>query len=75
MARGWIHTVHRDGRWLNDEEDGVAAIGHSYADKHSAVLAGRDIARRRRTEHVIHNLDGTIAERNSYGSDPLPPRG
>ena len=22
------------------------------------------------TEHVIHNQDGSIAERNSYGSDP-----
>jgi hypothetical protein len=74
MARGWIHTVHRDGRWLNDEE-GAGAVGQSYADKHSAVLAGRDIARQRRTEHVIHNLDGTIAERNSYGNDPFPPRG
>jgi hypothetical protein len=30
---------------------------------------------RERTEHLIHNLDGTIAERNSYGSDPFPPRG
>jgi len=23
-----------------------------------------------RTEHVIHNQDGTISERNSYGNDP-----
>jgi hypothetical protein len=25
---------------------------------------------RRQTEHVIHNEDGSIGERNSYGSDP-----
>ena len=24
----------------------------------------------RKTEHVIHNEDGSIGERNSYGSDP-----
>jgi hypothetical protein len=23
------------------------------------------------TEHVIHNQDGTISERNSYGNDPV----
>jgi hypothetical protein len=34
-----------------------------------AEEAGRDAARRRQTEHVIHNSDGTIGERNSYGGD------
>jgi hypothetical protein len=34
------------------------------------VKAGRDLARSRKTEHVIHNLDGKIGERNSYGNDP-----
>jgi hypothetical protein len=74
MARGWIHAVHRDSRWRNEVE-GEGQIGHTYADKHSASLAGRDLARARRTEHVIHNLDGTIGERNSYGDDPYPPQG
>jgi hypothetical protein len=40
-----------------------------------AVAAGRAMARAERTEHLIHNLDGTIAERNSYGADPYPPPG
>jgi hypothetical protein len=74
MARGWIHTVHRDGRWINEEE-GVGQIGSGHVDKDAAVTAGRDLARQRRTEHVIHNLDGTISERNSYGNDPYPPLG
>jgi hypothetical protein len=74
VARGWIHTVHRDGRWFNEQEE-AGQVGLSYSDKHSAILAGREIARARKTEHVIHNLDGTIAERNSYGNDPHPPPG
>jgi Uncharacterized protein conserved in bacteria (DUF2188) len=73
MARGWIHTVHRDGAWLNEEEGGGALSRHS--TKAEAVEDGRQLARARRTEHVIHNVDGTIAERNSYGGDPYPPRG
>jgi hypothetical protein len=33
--------------------------------------AGCIEAVRRETEHVIHNTDGSIAERNSYGRDPV----
>jgi hypothetical protein len=68
MTRGWVHTVPRDGNWVNEIEDGEVLGGHDR--KEDAVAAGRDEAIRRQTEHVIHNADGTIAERNSYGSDP-----
>ncbi len=34
--------------------------------KDAAVTAGRTAARARQTEHLIHNMDGTIAYRNSY---------
>jgi hypothetical protein len=30
---------------------------------------GVDIAIRREVEHLIHNKDGTIGQRNSYGPD------
>lgn len=73
MARGWIHTVHREGAWWNEVEGGGAISRH--ADKAAAVGVGREAARARRTEQVIHDLDGAITERNSYGSDPFPPRG
>jgi hypothetical protein len=33
-------------------------------------VAGREQAMTRGTEHVIHNQDGVISERNSYGNDP-----
>jgi hypothetical protein len=73
MARGWIHTVHRDGQWVNEVEEGEVLSRHT--TKEEAVEAGRQAAIQRKTEHVIHNMDGTIAERNSYGSDPYPPSG
>jgi hypothetical protein len=73
MAIGWIHTLHRAGMWVNLVEGG-AVISRHYT-KDAAVTAGRAAARRRRTEHLIHNMDGTIASRNSYGRDLFPPRG
>jgi uncharacterized protein DUF2188 len=41
-----------------------------YETKTEAVAAGRSEAQRRKTEHVIHNEDGSIGERNSYRGDP-----
>jgi hypothetical protein len=73
MARGWIHTVHRDGHWWNEIEGQEGTSQHR--TKEEAVAAGREMAKARRTEHLIHNLDGTISERQSYGGDPYPPPG
>ncbi len=70
MAEGFIHTVHRDGRWCNSVEGDDAPLPDRFDTKEAALEAGRAEARRRSTEHVIHNEDGTIGERNSYGNDP-----
>ena len=70
MAEGFVHTVQRDGRWVNSVEGEQAPLPDSFDTKADAVEEGRGEARRRKTEHVIHNEDGSIAERNSYGSDP-----
>lgn len=69
MAEGFIHTVHKDGKWINEVEEG-SAFGGSFDTKVDAVAAGRARAQQDKTEHVIHNIDGTIGERSSYGGDP-----
>ena len=73
MSRDWVHTVHKEGNWVVEiEGHGVTSV---HRNKDEAVSVGRELAIARRTEHVIHNLDGTIAGRNSYGNDPFPPAG
>lgn len=69
MADGFVHTVYKNDLWINEVEgDGVSLeLG---ATKEEAVAAGRARAMQDKTEHVIHNEDGSISERNSYGSDP-----
>jgi hypothetical protein len=74
MARGWVHTVYRGGVWVNEIEGSPQALSR-HATKDQAVVRGRSEAKGRQTEHVIHNQDGTIAQRNSYGNDPYPPPG
>jgi len=70
MAEGFVHTVHSGGAWTNSIEGDERANRPAFDTKEEAVEAGRAEARRRSTEHVIHNEDGEIAERNSYGNDP-----
>jgi hypothetical protein len=68
MAKGFVHTVPAGGLWRNRIESAELVRG-AYVKKEDAIEAGRREAQRRKTEHVIHNRDGTIAERNSYGRD------
>ncbi len=68
-----VHTVpnpHGKG-WVN-KLGGTEVSRHQ--KKETAVDRGRDIARENPTEHAIHNLDGTIGRKNSYGGDPDPPK-
>jgi hypothetical protein len=68
-AKPAIHTVRRDGSWINVAEGSDRRIGQTYATKAEAQSAGRERARRDRTEHIVHNVDGRIGARNSYGND------
>lgn len=70
MAKGFIHTVYKDDQWVNEVEEGEEFDG-PHATKDAAVEAGRTRAKADKTEHVIHNQDGTISEHNSYGNDPV----
>jgi hypothetical protein len=69
-----IHTVPHDGGWANRRE-GAARASKVFPTKAAAQAAGRETARRERTEHIIHKKDGEIGSRNSYGNDPPPPKG
>ena len=74
MASDEVHTTPKPNKrgWINRVGDQVLS---THRTKDDAVEAGREAARELRTEHVIHKRDGTIAEKNSYGSDPHPPKG
>ena len=70
---GGVHTTPAaTGRgWVN-QSDGQVLSRHR--TKMVAVAAGRAAARARQVEHTIHRMDGRIAEKNSYGADPCPPK-
>jgi hypothetical protein len=68
------HVVPRSGKW------GVLSAGASRASslhttQDEAIATARDIARSRGTELYIHDRDGRIREKSSFGHDPFPPKG
>ncbi len=71
-ARGQQQAGIRDVRVMPGTGGGwiVSEAGKTHRTKESAVEAGRKVA----SEHVIHNRDVRIAEKNSYPSDPKKPK-
>ena len=56
--------MHKDGEWINQIE-GQGQEAGAFSTKDEAQEAGRALAKRLEVEHLIHNEDGTIHERNS----------
>lgn len=65
----FIHVVHKNDSWAIEEE-GQDTVMSIHDTKEEAVNAARDIARKNKVELIIHNLNGRISRRNSYGHDP-----
>jgi len=62
------------GGW--DVKKGGAERASVHTDtKKEATDRGREISQNQGTELFIHNKDGQIAQRDSHGNDPFPPRG
>ena len=68
------HVVKRaDGTWaVRGEGNGRDTSRHR--TQGDAIDAARDIAINQRSEVVIHGRDGKIRDKDSYGTDPYPPR-
>jgi len=64
------HVVpNPDGGWDIEQAGAQRSSGH-FDTKQDAVDRARDISRNQKTELVVHNKDGKIAEKDSHGHDP-----
>lgn len=73
MARNNQHVVTHNDDWAvkGEGNNRVTSIHDTQAE---AIDAARDIAINHRSEVVIHDRQGRIRDRDSYGNDPFPPR-
>ena len=67
------HVVPSGQDWAVRREGSTRASSR-HRTQQDAIQDGRDLARKGRTELVIHRKDGTIRDSDSYGPDPHPPK-
>lgn len=65
------HHVVPDGDAWAVKKAGDDTVIARFDLKEKAVHYGRQVSRREKTELVIHNQDGTIAQKDSHGNDPV----
>lgn len=76
MAKGDIHTSKDGDKWVNRVE-GNERASNSAPTKAAAQAKGKEMAIQHGSEHVVHNQDGKISERNTYprSRDPRKSKG
>ena len=74
MAKNQHITPHPNGGWqVKGADNSKATVVTSTQGE--AIKIGREIAKNQGSELFVHNKQGRIRERNSYGNDPCPPKG
>ncbi len=74
MAKKDVHVTPRGGKWAVKKE-GSSRASSLHDTQKEAEKQGRQTARKEGGEFYLHNRAGQIRERDSYGSDPHPPKG
>jgi len=75
MPKKNIHTVYNKERkmWETKKEGQKKPLASSRT-KATAQQKSIKQAKKAQVEHVIHNKDGKISDKDSYGNDPNPPK-
>lgn len=68
-----VHVVPHDNGWATKTENSSRA-SKVYETKVEAITGGRTQAQNNQSELVIHNKNGRISDKDSYGKDPNPPK-
>lgn len=72
---GTTHVVPNSGGGWDVKRGGASRSSGHFETKQDAVDRGRQISRNAGSEFKIHNKDGRIAQSDSHGKDPHPPKG
>ncbi|MCU0882760.1 MAG: DUF2188 domain-containing protein [Hyphomonadaceae bacterium] len=73
MSKGAQHVIPSLSGW-KVKRSGASKASSIHQTQADAIAAGRRIAQKQKTELYIHDRDGLIRGRNSYGNDPSPPK-
>jgi len=69
------HVVPEPHGGWNVRHGGSDQASSHHDPNREAIDTGREVSRNQGTEFRIHNRDGRIANSDSHGCDPNPPKG
>jgi hypothetical protein len=67
------HVVPNKDNW-GVKGEGNDKLTKTFDTQKAAILYAKMIAQNQKSEVVIHNKEGKIRDKDSYGNDPNPPR-
>jgi hypothetical protein len=67
------HVVPNPRGGWSVRHTGATRATRVFDTQEDAVQYARDVAKRESAELYVHRRDGTIKQKDSYGSDPFPP--
>lgn len=73
MSKKAVHVSPKGGQWKVKLASAKRAVKITLTQS-EAIQIGRRIAIKRGAELIVHRTDGTIRSKDSFGSDPFPPR-
>jgi len=74
MTKKNVHVVpNKSGGW-SVKKEGNDRSSSKHDTKKEAMDSGRRAAKKEESELVIHNQDGKIGDKDSFGNDPHPPK-
>lgn len=68
------HVVPAPNGGWNVKRGGAERSSGHFDRKQDAIDRAREISQNQKSELVIHNQDGKIAQCDSHGNDPCPPK-
>jgi uncharacterized protein DUF2188 len=72
--QGDVHVLPGDKGWTVEIE-GTGRTRSTHRTQAEAAKAGRDVARRHKSELLVHGRDGRVRARSTYGHDPRRTKG
>ena len=74
MSKDDVHVFkNEEDKWATKSNEATKAAGLFNTQK-EAIDRAKEIAANKKSDVVIHGVDGKIRSKDSYGRDPNPPK-
>lgn len=75
MVNNQTHVVSNPNGGWDVKKDGAQRSSQHLKNKEDAIDRAKELCKKQKGELLIHNKNGKISRKHSYGNDPYPPEG